>query len=327
MLEIRGEGRGEGQPRAGAPLIAANLLRPPLRSLRKVCSRNERPLGATFVKNLSDIDALFTLPLAEFTAARNGLAARLKKEGKGEEAQRVKALGKPSATAWAVNQLYWRHRRDFDRLLTVIEKVRDGQIARAGDLRALLEKRRAMITALAAIAEEMLSEAGHAASPEARRRVVTTLESLTARDPATIEREAGRLTADLEPLGFDDLADLLAAAPSARAKVLDFQEGAKQKQAAREKQKAEAERAARARAEAIAKAEAALANARREAARAEKSAAEAAARQGALEQERQRVEARLAAATDATRAASAEVEKAARAVADAERALARAREP
>ena len=38
------------------------------------------------VRNISkledEIDALFTLPLAEFTGARNTLAARLKKEGR-----------------------------------------------------------------------------------------------------------------------------------------------------------------------------------------------------------------------------------------------------
>jgi hypothetical protein len=68
------------------------------------------------MKNLSDVDALFTLPPGEFVAARSALAARLKKAGQAEEAERVKAMVKPSATAWAVNQLYCRHRREFDRL-------------------------------------------------------------------------------------------------------------------------------------------------------------------------------------------------------------------
>lgn len=274
---------------------------------------------------MNEIDALFALPLAEFTAARNALAARWKKEGRAEEAQRVKALAKPSATAWAVNQLYWRHRREFDRLLAVNEKVRDAQLARSGDLRTLLEKRRTMISELAAVAEELLSEAGHAASLDARRRVITTLETLTVRDRATIEVEAGRLTADLEPLGFDAVAELLAAAPPAKAKVLDFRKGAKEKQV-KEKQKAEADRAARARAEAIEKAEVALENARREAARAEAAASEAAARREALEQEKQKLESRLTAAIEQARTATEEVKKTARAVADAERALARARE-
>jgi hypothetical protein len=276
------------------------------------------------MKNLSELDALFALPLADFTAARNALAAKLKKEGRGEEAQQVKALTKPSATAWAVNQLYWKHRRDFDRLLTLNEKVRSAQIARADDLRSLLDERRKMISALATMAAELLSEAGHAASIDARRRVVTTLESLVARDRSNIELQVGRLTADLDPLGFDSIAELLGAPPE-KAKVLDFQQGSKEKQA-REKQNAEAERAARARAEALKQAEADLASARREAARAEAAAAKAVARREALEHEKQQLEARLAAAVQEARAASDEVRKSSREVAEAERALAKARD-
>jgi hypothetical protein len=53
-----------------------------------------------------DVDELFKVPLAEFTGNRNALAARLKKESRAEDAERVKALSKPSVSAWAVNQLY-----------------------------------------------------------------------------------------------------------------------------------------------------------------------------------------------------------------------------
>ncbi len=43
-----------------------------------------------------DVDALFRLPLTEFISARKTLAARLKKEGHGDQANRVKALVKPN---------------------------------------------------------------------------------------------------------------------------------------------------------------------------------------------------------------------------------------
>ncbi|HET9787557.1 MAG TPA: hypothetical protein VFP47_10510, partial [Pyrinomonadaceae bacterium] len=56
-----------------------------------------------------ELDTLFKLPLAEFTSARNTLAARLKKTGHGDEAVLVQALAKPSISAWTVNQLYWNH--------------------------------------------------------------------------------------------------------------------------------------------------------------------------------------------------------------------------
>src|SRR5215471_16158345 len=74
-----------------------------------------------------DIDALFKLPLGEFTAARNALAAEFKKAGRQAEANETKALIKPSVSAWVVNQLFWRHREAFDRLLEAGNRLRHAQ--------------------------------------------------------------------------------------------------------------------------------------------------------------------------------------------------------
>src|SRR5215471_16331527 len=72
----------------------------------------------------TEVDALFKVPLGEFTSERNALAARLKKAGHQAEANEVKALGKPSVSAWVVNQLYWRHRDLFERLTDAGERLR-----------------------------------------------------------------------------------------------------------------------------------------------------------------------------------------------------------
>src|SRR5258705_714548 len=77
-----------------------------------------------------DVDALFRVPLAEFIAARKTLAARLKQVGGGKEADRVKALVKPSISAWAVNQLYWKHREAFDRLIATGHALRQATTSR-----------------------------------------------------------------------------------------------------------------------------------------------------------------------------------------------------
>ena len=74
-----------------------------------------------------EVDALYKLPIAEFTAARNTLATRLKQGGRRNEAELVKALVKPSSSAWAVNQLYWNHRDAFDRLIATGERFREAQ--------------------------------------------------------------------------------------------------------------------------------------------------------------------------------------------------------
>ena len=71
------------------------------------------------------IDELYGLPLAEFTASRNALAKTLK----GEEAAAIKRLEKPSVVAWSANQLYWRDRRTFDKLIASGRDLRSAQIA------------------------------------------------------------------------------------------------------------------------------------------------------------------------------------------------------
>lgn len=270
------------------------------------------------MKHATEIDALFTLPLSDFTAARNALAARLKKEGRSDEAAGVKSLPKPPATAWAVNQLHWRHRRELDRLFAISEKVRAAQTSKTPQLRSLLDERRRLVSQLADIAAEILSEVANSGSPEARRRIVTTLESLAAWGRSNMEVQAGRLTADLEPLGFDGLVAMMDGAAFQPAKVLDFPQKTK-------KSGGVDDSAARARAaERLRLAEKTLATARREAARTEALAAKATAKAAALEQEQREIEARRRAANENARAATQDAQKAARAVVEAERELATA---
>ena len=260
-----------------------------------------------------EIDALFQLPAGEFTAARNALAARLKKAGRTDDAARVKALGKPTATAWAVNQLYWQHRKDVERLIDLGEKVRKAQTGGQANLRELLDQRRKLLSDLTRNAASILRDAGHGATPDAMRRLTITLESLASWGRADGGPQLGRLTADLEPLGFDGLAALLGGKKLEAAKVLPFRAG-----------KPAAEDPAVAR-EALKAAEKALREAQREAERAQAALDKATARAEAVEKQKQEIEARYAQAKDEMRAAASEAKKAAQAVAEAERAVDRAR--
>src|SRR5438874_674132 len=125
----------------------------------------------------AEIDALFRLPLAEFTSARNALAARLKKLSRAIDAERVKSLTKPPAPAWAVNQLYWQNPKAIDQLIDVTERVRKVQTGRIknADVRDLLSEKKRMMAGLIEKASAILSAAGHAASPDAMRRISATL--------------------------------------------------------------------------------------------------------------------------------------------------------
>ena len=160
-----------------------------------------------------DIDALFAAPLTAFTGARNALAARLKQDGRGDEAERVKALGKPSVSAWAVNQLYWKHRKAFDRLIETGQSLRQAQASqlagKVSDVRGPLEARRGALSDLLHLAAALLRDSGHNPTPDVTRRIATTLEAMSAYASLPDSPSPGHLTADLDPPGFESLAALI----------------------------------------------------------------------------------------------------------------------
>ncbi|HBB86558.1 MAG TPA: hypothetical protein DC047_02960 [Blastocatellia bacterium] len=161
----------------------------------------------------NDLDALFRLPPAEFTGARNELAAGLKKSGRRDEAARVKALAKPSISAWAVNQLYWRHREAFDQLIASAERFRKVQASPKGgkiaDMRTALDARREALTHLSDLATSLLRDAGQNPSPDTIHRITTTLEGISAYASRRDGPPAGRLTQDVDPPGFESLASFV----------------------------------------------------------------------------------------------------------------------
>lgn len=162
-----------------------------------------------------EIDELFRLPLAEFTGARNALAARLKKEGRANDADRVKLLSKPSVSAWTVNQLYWDHREAFDQLIATGKRFRPtsrrgGKVA---DMRDSLDARREALVQLSDLATGLLREAGHNPSPETLHRVTSTLEALSSYALLGDGPTAGRLTNDVDPPSFESLASLMSGGP------------------------------------------------------------------------------------------------------------------
>ena len=160
----------------------------------------------------AEVDALFKLPLGEFTPARNALVAQLKKAGRQDEASEAKALTKPSVSAWVVNQLYWRHRGLFDRLIEAGDRMRRAQAAQmTGDAaREPANARREVLTALIKIAEGLLLGGDYGATRDMLRRVTTTLEALSSYGSLPDAPPAGRLTDDVEPPGFEALGGLLA---------------------------------------------------------------------------------------------------------------------
>jgi len=293
-----------------------------------------------------DIDALFQLTPPEFVTARNALATQLKKAGQNDIARRVKALPKPSISAWTVNQLYWKHRAAFEKLLANGERFRQAQVSRlAGkgtDIHKLLNERREELSAMSRLAAQILQRSSGAAPSGVMRRITATLEALSAYGTLAGAPSAGRLVEDVDPPGFDALAALVprvgddsrAVSPS---KVLTFQKEAKtpkgksksvDDEKVREQKKKEQLKAAR-----DAKQEAAreLVSAKRVALQAQNALKKAALHAKETEETMVETEARLQKVAEIAhetrqkaRRAAVEAESAAQAVDEAERGLERA---
>jgi hypothetical protein len=138
---------------------------------------------------------LYRAPHDAFVAERKRLATELKAAGDKAGAARLLKLGRPTLSAWAVNQLWWQARDLFDGLLAA------GARLRVGDQAATAERRDA-IAALKSRAAALLVDGGHAVNEATLRRVTTTLAALAA--TGGFEPDApGALAADRDPPGFD----------------------------------------------------------------------------------------------------------------------------
>jgi hypothetical protein len=164
-------------------------------------------------------DELFGLPPEEFVATRDEVARRLRREGDTEAARRVKALRRPSLSAWAVNQLARSQQRALEGLLVAGERLRAAhQAALAGggdaaDLRAATRAEREAVAGLVSAALDRLREAGHPTTETTRDRIAATLHAGAASPEAADLVRHGRLTADLDPSGFGAAPGGPAAAP------------------------------------------------------------------------------------------------------------------
>jgi hypothetical protein len=157
-----------------------------------------------------DVDALYGLPLEEFTKARNELAGELRSKGDRESANRVKALAKPTTVAWAVNQVMRTQPTDARQLLEVGERLREvhegvtAGNASAGDLREAVEAEREVVGRLTAAARGLMNTKGRGLSESVLERVEQTLHALSTDGEVRSVADASRLSTERRPksIGF-----------------------------------------------------------------------------------------------------------------------------
>ena len=152
-------------------------------------------------KTDSDIDALYQALPSEFTASRNALAKTLT----GQTAREVRSLKKPTVVPWAVNQVFWKARSVYDKLMVRGHELRAAQIAslkgKKSDVRTALEAHRRAVGEAVHRAEQIASEAGLSPDAEQLARMFEAV-SLAATPPSN----PGRFTEVIEPQGFEALA-------------------------------------------------------------------------------------------------------------------------
>ncbi len=147
------------------------------------------------------IDRLYQLPPGEFIAARNALA-----KSAGGNAADVRRLAKPSLPAWAVNQLYWKRREDYDALVKASTDLRKIHKAILGgqraDIREATKAHDAAVDRALKSTLALLRDEGQPATDATRQAIQTTLRALPA------DEAPGRLTHPLQPGGFEMLTGL-----------------------------------------------------------------------------------------------------------------------
>jgi hypothetical protein len=148
-----------------------------------------------------EIDRLYGAAPGDFVRKRKDLAKRLRGEGERAAAMRVEDLRKPTAAAAVVNQLARNERMNVRALLAAGERLHEAQAKLLGGgspdavRKAADDERRAIAALLTAARRDGQGE-------PVLRRVEQTLRAAAIDDDARTLLKQGRLTQDLQPVGF-----------------------------------------------------------------------------------------------------------------------------
>ena len=146
---------------------------------------------------------LYSVPPAEFTAARNRMAAELRKSGRTADARAVSRLRKPSAALWAVNRLASTEPKGLASFIDAVERLRRSQLRDPRASAEALRDQRGALDALVGAAREVLAHTGLTASQAIVRRISNTLmgAAIDRRHADALRR--GQLTEELAAPGFE----------------------------------------------------------------------------------------------------------------------------
>jgi hypothetical protein len=204
----------------------------------------------------SRVDGLYGLPREEFTSARNALVRELRSSGRKDEAEEVRALKKPSVSAWAVNQLARQHPQQVAELVKAGDGLRKAQRdvlagKKGADVRAASRVQHELADGLVDAAREILETTGIRATQSTAQRISGTLRAASSEPAAAKLLRKGRLSEDVESVGFGPL---LHVAPQRKGRSRPQRDRTRERAAAQKKRKREAVAQARGEATAARKA-------------------------------------------------------------------------
>jgi hypothetical protein len=151
------------------------------------------------------IEELHAVPPAEFTRARDALAAAFRKSGDAASAAKVRQLRKPSVVVWAVNRLARDAPEAVGRFVDAVERLRRAQLGRSAELPEATAAQRRALHELQRRVSGVLAEGSVRSSAALERRISGTLLGAATDRRVRADLLHGRLTAELPPPGLDAL--------------------------------------------------------------------------------------------------------------------------
>ena len=153
------------------------------------------------LSNLDDaIAAVYRGAAEDFVRRRDALAKQLRAEKRREDADRVKALRKPSRAAWALNNVLSETGATIDELKAAVQEAQEEQARGGGQLRAALESVRSAAREVAHAAARASIRVGQ---PVDAATLVPAVNAVIGDATAFAELRAGRLTEIPEAGGLD----------------------------------------------------------------------------------------------------------------------------
>ena len=156
--------------------------------------------------------AVYRGPLEEFVSRRDALAKKLRAATRREDADRVKALRKPSRTAWVLDNIVHEDPAFIEHLSAAIGSAQSVQSG--ADLRAAMENVRAAIRDVAAAGARVAIRAGQ---PIDASTLVTAVHAVIGETSAFSDLRAGRLVDIPDGGGLDILSAITISIPSPAA--------------------------------------------------------------------------------------------------------------